>query len=278
MIWLNETKLENKLFPNGETLVNGEQILQAAVDGLNTVAFKYRNDGDLIALMFVKRFLDDHGFRARLVIYYMPYSRMDRVEGSSVFTLKYAADFINTLQFDTVTVIEPHSDVTLALLNKSRAVYPTVELLGRVAAEVNFNVEEDYLFFPDAGAQKRYSKVKGYKGLVGFKVRDFQTGQIKQLDIVGKVDDSKKGFKAIIVDDLCSYGGTFLMSAEKLKEIGAAEIYLLVGHCENSIYEGKLLNADIIDRVFTTDSILEQPESRTESEQDVIKVFPLGGY
>ncbi|CAH1210725.1 Putative ribose-phosphate pyrophosphokinase [Paenibacillus plantiphilus] len=278
MIWLNETKLENKLFPNGETLVNGEQMLQAAVDGPNTVAFKYRHDGDLIGLMFVKRFLDDHGFRARLVIYYMPYSRMDRVEGSSVFTLKYVADFINTLQFDTVTVIEPHSDVTLALLNKSRAVYPSVELLERVAAEVNFNLEEDYLFFPDAGAQKRYSKVKGYKGLVGFKVRDFQTGQIMQLDIVGKVDDSKKGFKAIIVDDLCSYGGTFLMSAEKLKEIGAAQIYLLVGHCENSIYEGKLLNADFIDRVFTTDSILEQPEPGTESEHDVIKVFPLGGY
>lgn len=272
MIWLNETKLENNLFPNGETLVNGEQILQAARDGINTVVFKYGQDGDLIGLMFVKKFLDEHGFAARLVIYYMPYSRMDRVEGSSVFTLKYAADFINALQFHTVTVVEPHSDVTLALLNRSRAIYPSVELLERVAAEVSFNAEEDYLFFPDAGAQKRYSKVKGYKGLVGFKVRDFQTGQIQRLDIVGRTEESKRGFKAIIVDDLCSYGGTFLLSAEKLKEIGVAEIYLLVGHCETSIYKGKLLDSGLINRIFTTNTILEQ------AEHDKITVFPLGGY
>ncbi|WP_246628275.1 ribose-phosphate pyrophosphokinase [Paenibacillus oenotherae] len=268
---LNETELEENIFPNGETLVNGEQILAAATEGVNTILFKYGHDGDLIKLMFLKNFMDDHGLAARLVITYMPYSRMDRVEGASVFTLKYAANFINALQFQSVTVVEPHSDVTLALLNKSNAVYPSVELLGKVAAEVNFNVEEDYLFFPDAGAQKRYSKVKGYRQLVGFKVRDFQTGQIKQLDVVGHVDNGGKGFKAIIVDDLCSYGGTFMMSAEKLKEIGAAEIYLLVGHCETSIYKGKIPDSDIITRVFTTDTILGQ------SEHDKIQVYPLGG-
>ncbi|MCR8636606.1 ribose-phosphate pyrophosphokinase [Paenibacillus radicis (ex Xue et al. 2023)] len=268
MIQLNGVVLEFKLFPNGETLVDGEQILNHANE-LNIVTFKYENDSDLIKVMFLKNYLDDLNFKASLVVYYMPYSRMDRVEGASAFTLKYVSNFINSLNFDKVTLIEPHSDVSLALINKSTARYPSVELLDKVIAEVGFNLHEDYLFFPDAGAQKRYGKVKGYQQLVGFKVRDFQTGQIRKLDIVGSVE--RKGFKVIIVDDLCSYGGTFILSAEKLKEIGASEIYLLVGHCEKSIYKGKILETDTIDKVFTTNSMLDQ------ADHEKIHVFEIGG-
>ncbi|WP_188998112.1 ribose-phosphate pyrophosphokinase [Paenibacillus nasutitermitis] len=269
MILLNGVELEFQTFPNGETLVNGEAIGSNMKD-FNTISFKYENDSDLIKLMFVKNVLDERSKPASLLIYYMPYSRMDRVEGLSVFTLKVAANLINSLQFHDVTVIEPHSDVTLALLNRSTATYPTIELLERVTKEVGFDREQDYLFFPDAGAQKRYSKVKGYKQLVGFKSRDFQTGQIQSLDIVGKIPE--KPFKAIIVDDLCSYGGTFIRSAEKLREIGASAVYLLVGHCENSIHQGKILTTDLIDRVFTTDTILDQ------TGHDKITRYEIGGF
>ncbi|MNH33582.1 ribose-phosphate pyrophosphokinase [compost metagenome] len=111
--------------------------------------------------------------------------------------------------------------------------------------------------------------MRGYKQLVGFKARDFQTGEIKSLDVVGQVDSS--GFKAIIVDDLCSYGGTFMLSAERLKELGATHIYLLVGHCEKSIYKGKIPGSELIDKVYTTDSLLDK------SEHEKIHVFELGG-
>ncbi|MEC0229362.1 ribose-phosphate pyrophosphokinase [Paenibacillus alba] len=268
MILLNGTELVFKMFPNGETLVDGEQLLNEVKEH-NEIAFKYENDSDLIKLMFVKNFMNDHNFKASLVIYYMPYSRMDRVEGSSVFTLKYVANFINVLSFDKVTLIEPHSDVSLALIDKSIARYPTIELLDQVVAATAFNPAVDYLFFPDAGAQKRYSKIKGYQQLVGFKVRDFQTGQITKLDVVGSIEN--KGFKAIIVDDLCSYGGTFMLSAEKLQEIGASEIYVLVGHCETAIFKGKILESDLIDKVFTTNTILEP------TDHPKIHIFNIGG-
>ncbi|OBZ08742.1 MULTISPECIES: ribose-phosphate pyrophosphokinase [Bacillales] len=268
MLKFNGVELGLKQFPNGETLVNGDEILTHMAD-FNTIVWKYEDDGDLIKLMFVKSYLDDRRVKSTLTIYYLPYSRMDRVEGTSAFTLKYTAAFINSLNFESVTIIEPHSDVSLALIDRSIGKYPTIQLLEQVAAEVGFDPEQDYLFFPDAGAQKRYSKVQGYKQLVGFKARDFQTGQIKSLDVVGNVDG--KGFKAIIVDDLCSYGGTFMLSAEKLKEIGATHIYLLVGHCENSIYKGKILESDLIDKVYTTDTILGK------AEHHKIHVFEMGG-
>jgi len=256
MLKLNGQVIDMRTFPNGETLLGGEQVLAAATED-NVIVWKYEDDSDLIQLMFLKRYLDERGYRTSLTIAYMPYSRMDRVEGASAFTLKYTAEFINRLQFASVQVIEPHSDVTTALLDRCTATYPTLSLLEDVMASVGFDGERDALFFPDAGAQKRYSKLRGYRELVGFKVRDFQSGQIQRLDVIG--EPAGPDFKAIIVDDLCSYGGTFLLSAEKLKALGASEIYLLVAHCERSIHEGKLLASGLVDRVFTTDTILSEP-------------------
>lgn len=268
MILLNGIKLDFEVFPNGETRVNGDQLSELAFS-FNKLVFKYENDGDLVKLLYVKKFLDDMNKMAALTIYYMPYSRMDRKEGNSVFTLKYVSDFINSLNFNSVEIIEPHSDVTAALINKSYASYPTVALLEDVMKDVGFDKEKDYLFFPDAGAQKRYSKVKGYHQLVGNKVRDFKTGQITSLDVVGDIEPIT--FKAIIVDDLCSYGGTFMLSAQRLKALGASEIYLLVGHCEYSIYKGKILESELIDKVFTTNTILDT------SDHEKIHVYEIGG-
>ncbi|WP_341281252.1 ribose-phosphate pyrophosphokinase [Paenibacillus sp. FSL H8-0537] len=267
MIKLNGTELAFKTFPNGETLVDGDAITELMAEQ-NTLAFKYENDSDLIKLMFVKQYLDSRKVHADLTIAYMPYSRMDRIEGASVFTLKYVCGLINSLAFGQVTVLEPHSDVTLALLNNCSARYPTIELLDLVVEATGFDRAADYLFFPDAGAQKRYSKVRGYNELVGFKARNFQTGEIERLDVVGQV--ASEGFKAIIVDDLCSYGGTFMRSAEKLKGLGAAEIYLLVGHCEPSIHKGKLLDSPLIDKVFTTNTMLN------EAGHEKIQLFEWG--
>lgn len=61
----------------------------------------------------------------------------------------------------------------------------------------------------------------------------------------------------LIIDDICSKGGTFYHSAKKLKELGANKIYLYVSHCENTIYAGELLKDNgLIEKIFTTDSIL----------------------
>jgi ribose-phosphate pyrophosphokinase len=267
MIYLNGTKLDFKTFPNGETLVNGEQIRGACRTEANAITFKYENDSDLIKLMFVKKYLDERHLSCILTVSYMPYSRMDRVEGASVFTLKYVAEFINSLKFDRVIVLEPHSDVTCAVLDRALADNQTGWMLNRVVEEVGFRKDMDYLFFPDGSAAKRYGKIEGYKQLAGFKQRDFATGRIKSLDIVGA--DRIDGAKIVMVDDLCSYGGTFLLSATKLKEIGASEIYLIVGHCEESIYQGDIFKTDLIDKVFTTNTII------SKELNDRIKIFEV---
>jgi ribose-phosphate pyrophosphokinase len=64
------------------------------------------------------------------------------------------------------------------------------------------------------------------------------------------------GRNVLIVDDICSKGGTFYHSAKRLKEAGAANIYLYITHCEQTIFEGELLKDDsLIKHIFTTNTI-----------------------
>lgn len=268
MIKVNKNVVEFEHFPNGETLLVKESLQKALKDGdANYVHFKYESDADLIQLMLVKKHLDSllgmFDIKIALYIYYMPYSRMDRSEEGSVFTLKHVADLINDLHFDHVFVVEPHSDVTPAVLNKSESLFINFDLIEKVKEEVGFDVEEDYLMFPDAGASKRYGKMKAKNVAIGHKKRNFQTGHIEGFDIVFNNDEDTRGKKVIIVDDMTSYGGTFVHSEIALRKLhGFKEVYLLVAHAENSVLYGnpktEINLFDHIDKLFTTDSILSK--------------------
>jgi ribose-phosphate pyrophosphokinase len=276
MIKIDGKEVEFKTFPNNETLFNHNSL--DAVHGWipQQVQFKYESDWDLIKLAMLKDYLDTLNVKsADLVIYYMPYSRMDRSENGSPFTLKTIANFINRLNFPVVTVVEPHSDVTCALLDNSNPYYINYNLISAVKTKVGFDDNIDYIVFPDAGAQKRYSKMPVKKPLVGFKHRNFETGKIESLEIVGQVDKvSPRPAKAIIVDDLSSYGGTFVATADALREQGISEVYLLVAHAENSIFKGKLF--EHVDKVFTTDSILtDQGKVYTSIYREQLEVFEI---
>lgn len=110
---------------------------------------------------------------------------------------------------------------------------------------------------------KRYSEIIPLPYAFGIKKRDWETGQIQGLDVAGsvhKIEDSK----ILIIDDICSRGGTFYHSAKKLKELGAKEIYLYVSHCENTILEGELLTSGLIEKVYTTNSIFTKEHEKIE--------------
>ena len=123
----------------------------------------------------------------------------------------------------------------------------------------------DVIYFPDAGAMKRYEGTVhwaldrvGCKAYIihGDKKREWKTGKILGLDVTGY---PPKDGKILMIDDICSYGGTMFYSAKKLKELGAGDIDMYVSHCENSILDqerGHLFDDhDLIHMVYTTDSI-----------------------
>lgn len=263
MIKINGKEVLFERFPNGETLFKHsfEETEHITVD------FKYEDDSDLIKLLLVKKELDSviTGLIGLNITYY-PYSRMDRGGDGIVFTLKHIATFINSLKFDGVIINEPHSDKCVELTHGSGVRWLTTELFEDYKKEEGFSYDNDYLVFPDKGAYDRYIPLfPNAKILYGEKVRNFKTGVIESLKIIGEYDG--KG-KAIIIDDLCCGGYTFKLTARELKRVGVGEISLILGHCEDTIYKRGLLEDTNITKVYTTNSILNLP---SKSEKLIIK-------
>lgn len=188
-----------------------------------------------------------------LLMPYIPNARMDRVKNpDEVFTLRFFAGFINSLGFTEVMVCDPHSDVSAALIDNIK-ILPHMPFIEKVMDETGFDPENDIVFYPDAGCAKKYESLLKLPYLKGEKKRDWRTGIIQELELHGSIPSSP--FRVLIIDDICSKGGTFYHSAKKLLEAGASEIFLYVTHCEKTIFEGDLLKCRIIRKIYTTDSV-----------------------
>ena len=236
MIILNGEEVIFGTFPNNEMYLSLDQLKTKAP---NLILWVYEDDSEFLKLTVLKGCLDDKMSRSHLEIHYMPHSRMDRENGEYAMSLKYAAQLINNMGFDRVCVVEPHSDVTPALLNRSTQLNWCMKNVDKAITASNAGS----LFYPDAGAAKRYVYDMPYA--IGHKQRDFKTGKITSFDLIGKVFPN-----VLIVDDLCSRGGTFVHSSVLLKNKGAEKVSLLVAHCERTVYKGELF--DHIDTLYTS--------------------------
>lgn len=267
MIEFNGNKIEIGNFPDGTLLIK-EYVARDYDDERSAVIrWCFENNEELVAIIYIVKHLKAHGVsKVHLQMPYIPNARQDRVKSDEdVFTLKYFSEVINWLGFASVTVLDPHSTVSEALFDNIIINTPK-ENIEKVIAEIG--EENLMMFYPDEGAMKRYSALADKPFAFGIKKRDWATGQIKGLDVSGATEMICNS-RILIVDDICSRGGTFYHSAKKLKELGAAEVYLYISHCENSILQGEVLTSDLIERVFTTDSILtEEHEKITVLERE----------
>ena len=297
MIYVNLNKVEPKHFPDGSQMLLDLKIF-AFNDNSIDIYWEYENDEECMTLFYIVNHVREHIPNVKIVLSmpYAPNARQDRVKSpKEVFTLKWFCKFINDLKFDHVIVLDPHSDVSTALLDRvevrSEWLNKLLEYSINTASE-DCNDEDFYVFFPDAGAMKRYKDFKAFKGInliYGQKQRDWETGEIQGLEIMDKnghvlspqlgIDFETAGLNGnpveafmaefrpledktiLMVDDIISYGGTLYHSALKLKELGAKEIYAYASHTENSVLDRekgtfrKCLDDGTVKKLFTTSSI-----------------------
>ena len=190
---------------------------------------------------------------------YIPNARMDKIiSNSSIHTLKYFADFLNDLHFDKVYVFDPHSDISVNLINNI-VVHTPEKYIENVLKLIK--TDNLFFFFPDKGAMDRYSEIiKKYDipYLFGIKQRDYDKGNVASLTISNDKNIELKDMNVLIVDDIFSSGETIKYSIDLLKKYNVDKIYVFVSHCENRIIENSLLKNKMIDKLFTTDSIFRK--------------------
>ena len=127
-----------------------------------TITWLYENDAELVALIHVTKHLRRNGItNICLKMPYIPNARQDRVKSEEdVFTLKSFAEVINWLDFTSVEVLDPHSSVSEALIDRIKIRTPK-KLVENVIDKLKSASGEDDLmmFYPDEGAMKRYSSM-----------------------------------------------------------------------------------------------------------------------
>lgn len=274
MISIGDVPVVPEAFPDGTQKIDLplEAMYREITENKTVyITWLYESDKELFSLYCISKNIREHfpQLQQDLMMPYIPNARFDRVKYSNeCFTLKYFAQIINSLGFVRVIVTDPHSDVSTALINHVEVIrgasYITQTCSKILKAEPSRNL---VIYFPDSGSLKRYSEFVSddYPIVYGIKNRDWKTGKILGIEIHGDTDKLDENTAILMIDDICSKGGTFYCGSKELNKYGCKDMYLYVTHCENTILDGELLKADsLFKKVFTTRSIFTKEHEKVE--------------
>lgn len=304
MIYLNGKKVDFIEFPNKERRLDLPEDMLTVIDytsvttqidsSVNKVYWKYENDASIFELLLFDDAINSYDRFYDLYIGYMPYSRMDRVqEKGTAFSLEILTTILrdSLKSLDYMFILDPHSEVTLQQFpkrytNKYRNHYNWVHEFKHISNIDNDNkyefakdvinytkldINKAWFVFPDKGAAKRYNADDYPNVIICEKVRDFATGKIQQIKahIEKQTTTPEKNAPIIIIDDLCSYGGTFVGAINAIEndlKIKSKNNWLIVTHAEEAMMEANVPNT--FGKVFSTDSIATPPEAISMSSQE----------
>ena len=221
-------------FPDGQQsirIIESQSIGYSDFPNLKEVVIKSRLNSfkDLELIIGAAQALRE--LRVDKINLYIPYclgGRSDRKfsEGGFNYIKNVIAPIINLQKFNSVEIMDPHSDVLEACIDHFRKI-DNSEVVG-FAFDDYFNtlgIEEDFtkvrLVSPDAGALKKVYHISEEFGLkheiiIAAKHRDPVTGQITHTSVPLSVHDADKDL--FIIDDICDGGRTFVEIAKAIKK------------------------------------------------------------
>lgn len=210
-------EFETWKFPGGEVGVklNQDSIFFAKTANSNTgfcIYWQFENNEEFMIVANLKDALLQFNVVVGLLMPYIPYARQDRVchEGES-FALKTFATMLNSLEFESVCVCDPHSTVSSSLI-KNLDVIPQYIC----AADLP---KYDYLIAPDYGASFKINLHRQVNDIENpTKVIIMEKERVNG-KVVHKVPDNLPDLthaKICVVDDICDGGATFLSITEVL--------------------------------------------------------------
>ncbi len=239
-------------------LVGGFKLSEQSVQ----IKSRLNNAEDLLMIICATKAL--RNLKVKEIHLYTPYImglRSDRLfqEGGNRYVKDIIAPLLNAQNFESVTCIDPHSDVAencinnlIKLSNKKILDWMDIEFKSNRST---LHPSNCIWIAPDAGASKKIYKLAescNYKGdiITCSKERD-KDGKLTKTNVPGRWHFQKD---IIIIDDICDGGQTFINIANEIKKTGLHEgkIYLIVTHGIFSKGFGEL--QQYFDGIYTTNS------------------------
>lgn len=285
MITINGLEPTFATFPDGEVNVKFQPSLEQTLRfGTARVNFKFQSNDEILKLGLIINLLEtyDGVTDVHVHIPFMPYSRMDRHEAgyhnpfslavvlnilkgygeSAHFPVMYeTSDVHNKIAFTELTT---DVDDSVTFMNS----IPVKGHVQAFAKDNQLNVDDILVVFPDKGAKARYDTVDFTDmptPIVGSKTRDFDTHAITGYTLEAPIPEHVKHI--VILDDVVSYGGTFIKLIKAIRDKTDLPISIITSHAENALWRGDLLAEGV--PVYTTHSL----NDHTATEHDLVHFF-----
>lgn len=269
---LRPLEYETFVFNGGEVQVKFKFLTENYLIGKGKVIVaQIQNSEDFFRLALIKNALENISKdKIALFLSYIPYARQDRIcDKGEAFSLKVFTSLLNSLNFDSVYVLDPHSDVAPALINNVKII-PQLDIVNSWPDLINL-ARNCVLISPDSGANKKTMKLAQFFQHDNFvradKLRDLSTGKITETIVYC---DDFKGKDVIVFDDIADGGATFIELAKVCKKKNCGKFYLFVTHgifskgLDYLLYNG-------VDNIFFTNSFKDIDDNRFKYF-DVLKI------
>lgn len=269
-------------FPDGQQSVTLEinmSHLTAVHSGGVQIKSRLNNFRDLELIVCATAALRNTGIKN--IQLYTPYfmgARSDRrfTEGDANYLKQVICPIINSQKFESVTILDPHSDVLEACLDNFVKISNHDIVKQALTAIDNKNDAQDriVLVSPDAGAYKKIFDVAQKFGInkiiTATKVRDVRTGKILHTEI--PTLDQHEDLQYVIIDDICDGGRTFLELAKAIHDSRpTAKVYLVVTH--GIFSNGFLELSKEIEKIYCSNSYSDRNDIEHDSDYTVGKDF-----
>ena len=268
----NIVTFESKQFSGGERHVQFPAELLNTLNGHVFIQAHIQNSQDLMDYLLIENVLINQGLEIYLEIPYFPYARQDRVCAvGQAFSLDIMTKMLNLnteklpQQRKKLTVWDAHSVVTEKRLHENtnfveiENIAPSEIILQSAELKTILIADNTVLICPDAGAQPRTQHTAEAINSIATQPIEIVYCEKKRDPITGKIMNSHVNATdltaktAVICDDICDGGATFIGIAEELKKLNCEHVVLYVTHGIFSkglgIFDGK------VDRIFTTNSL-----------------------
>jgi ribose-phosphate pyrophosphokinase len=257
-----DIKFKVSPFPDGQQTIDIETPRMSLQGQDIRIDARIRTFRDLELIIAANQAL--HEMAVASVSLYVPYflgARSDRKfrEGGVNYLKHVICPVINSQKFNTVVILDPHSDVLEACLDNYDKVSNFTVVKHALTDIDNRNGAQDriVLVSPDGGALKKiYDVAEEFQInniITAMKHRDIKTGKITHTEIPD-ISQYGEDHKFVIVDDICDGGRTFIELSKAIRKHNSiSDIYLIVTH---GIFSSGLTElSKYFTKIYTTNSV-----------------------
>lgn len=256
-------------FANGETYARFvESVRGDEVFFIQTLAGPNVNDLLMETLIVADAATRASADNFTVVIPHYGYARQDRKAAPrEPITARLVANLLEAAGVDRVITLDLHSNQIQGFFDIPVTHLTALYLFGDYFKEKDFDWENTVVVSPDMGRAKVAKKLSDYLGCevaIAHKSRP-KHNAAEVMGIIGNI----KGKTCIINDDMIDTAGTLVGSINKLKEMGAGDIYISATH---GIFSGQAIerieSAPIVECVVSDAipcAVANQPGSKIKT-------------